>query len=1270
MRILRRSGRFCFGRAMRPANVARGAASALLGACVAAWLVAARPFPMPVAAEAADDTASLLIAEVMVDPREVDDEVGEWIELFNAGQEPVNLLSYVLATHDREHVIDRDLWINPGQAVVLGVDGNRALNGGLSVDYVYDQLRLRNQNGNLILYTAGMVAVDHVSWGDGTGISAPEGASLERQGSDVHAPWGAATSSWPGSAGDLGSPGLLYSLPAPTATPEPSATPEPIVPPPAEAPRLLLSEVMANPAAVPDEAGEWLEIYNADSAAVNLRGWTLADLDGEQAVIVDDLWVQPGEYVVLGRNADPSTNGGLVVRSVYTGLRLANEADELILFTPWGAEADRLLWGDGQGLRIVQGASLERTGFDAGATWVVAAQSWPGSSGDRGSPNMPYSPPALPTPAPTLPVVWEPAPQPPALVIDEVNYLSADQEYIVLANAGTADADLTGWSLGDAETPGDGEGMHALPDGHRLAPGQVFVVARNGSAFRAQWGRDPDAEIEESDAAIPNLPKRRELASGVLALNDDGDEVILLDPALRVADAMAYRQGEYAALGLAGNLRAAAGQSLQRVPGFRYPATADVRLRFMAGAPQPFDVRPLPAPSTGDRPTVGDGLIALWGTLGASSNFSAEGVAPPHYLAAAASADGLDFVAVADPAIIHVDAIAAGVQAPIINVPAWQWGNADGARAVVYGSHIAEFATWGDLGGFLAATGYPAQAQVTEPPALAGLAAVGADDAAAPGGLASLCRGWRAAGRSLLPAGNAPPVIDGFRRPAARYTGLAVRQADLAGVMEALAAHRGWLTSAPGLRLTLRVRDGPWMGGAVQPANDLHLEIVFSDRSGEPAGLALWQDDKLVRQLDTPPAGGRWEVAVPALPGSFLYAVATELDGDFAVTAPIRVEHAAGGRVMLNEALPAPRSDLNGDGSANSDDEFVELYNAGDAPVGLDGWRLTDRSGDEAGGRQFVFGSDRYVPAHGYLTLWRGETRLSLNDDGDRIRLLTPAGEEADALQWERAPGDGRSLARLPDGGVWTSGAEASPGAYNRMPNGKTSPPKPPDPATDGTSTKETVVQKIEQGEAPGAPGSLAAAKLFGLGVGVEFRAQVVAPPELFNSAVYVAEPADASSGVAGLGVQVYLRSGVFMPMAEGDWVLVRGRLTSFRGELEVMVDQPDHVWRYAAGAPLLPLPVAACDVGESLEGRLVTFEGVVTGWQGDSIYLCDPAAPEAEVRVTVRSSLDWKRPYVNKGERWRVTGIVSQFAREHPWNGGYRVLVRYPPDMVRVEEQ
>ena len=39
----------------------------------------------------------------------------------------------------------------------------------------------------------------------------------------------------------------------------------------------------------------------------------------------------------------------------------------------------------------------------------------------------------------------------------------------------------------------------------------------------------------------------------------------------------------------------------------------------------------------------------------------------------------------------------------------------------------------------------------------------------------------------------------------------------------------------------------------------------------------------------------------------------------------------------------------------------------------------------------------------------------------------------------------------------------------------------------------------------------------------------------------------------------------------------------------------------------------------------------------------------------------------VKVGEVWQVTGIVSQFATAAPWNDGYRILVRYPSDLVRV---
>ena len=131
----------------------------------------------------------------------------------------------------------------------------------------------------------------------------------------------------------------------------------------------------------------------------------------------------------------------------------------------------------------------------------------------------------------------------------------------------------------------------------------------------------------------------------------------------------------------------------------------------------------------------------------------------------------------------------------------------------------------------------------------------------------------------------------------------------------------------------------------------------------------------------------------------------------------------------------------------------------------------------------------------------------------------------------------------------------------------------------------------------------------------------------------------------------------------------VRGQLRSFRGEMELWVRSVTDIWPLEQEVLLAPLPVQVADIGESLEGRLVTLWGEVSSWQGDSIFLVDPANPNAPaVQITVRSSTGWRRPYVNKGQRWQATGIVSQFARESPWNGGYRILVRGELDLVKIK--
>ncbi|MEZ4580872.1 MAG: hypothetical protein R3A10_04330 [Caldilineaceae bacterium] len=41
--------------------------------------------------------------------------------------------------------------------------------------------------------------------------------------------------------------------------------------------------------------------------------------------------IAPGAYVVLGRNADRSANGGVTLAYVYNGVSLANTDDEVLL---------------------------------------------------------------------------------------------------------------------------------------------------------------------------------------------------------------------------------------------------------------------------------------------------------------------------------------------------------------------------------------------------------------------------------------------------------------------------------------------------------------------------------------------------------------------------------------------------------------------------------------------------------------------------------------------------------------------------------------------------------------------------------------------------------------------------------------------------------------------------------------------------------------------------------------------------------------------------
>ena len=96
---------------------------------------------------------------------------------------------------------------------------------------------------------------------------------------------------------------------------------------------IIVSEILANPAAVADSAGEWFELYNTSAINIDINGLVLRDNGSNNHTIASStpLLIAPGGYRVLGRSGDSAANGGYLPDYVYSNFSLSNSSDDIIL---------------------------------------------------------------------------------------------------------------------------------------------------------------------------------------------------------------------------------------------------------------------------------------------------------------------------------------------------------------------------------------------------------------------------------------------------------------------------------------------------------------------------------------------------------------------------------------------------------------------------------------------------------------------------------------------------------------------------------------------------------------------------------------------------------------------------------------------------------------------------------------------------------------------------------------------------------------------------
>lgn len=152
---------------------------------------------------------------------------------------------------------------------------------------------------------------------------------------------------------------------------------------------LIVTEIMYNPNAVTDTAGEWFEIYNAGSSAVNLNGWQIKDRGTDDYTFSDNVIVMPGDYAVLCKNTDSATNGGIVCDAAYDSFTLGNTADALIIAKPDASASDEVSYDASvEPWKSLNNAGysiqLDPDNYDDGANWCNGAEQI--AAGDYGTP--------------------------------------------------------------------------------------------------------------------------------------------------------------------------------------------------------------------------------------------------------------------------------------------------------------------------------------------------------------------------------------------------------------------------------------------------------------------------------------------------------------------------------------------------------------------------------------------------------------------------------------------------------------------------------------------------------------------------------------------------------------------------------------------------------------------------------------------------------------------------------------------------------------------
>ncbi|WP_405369881.1 T9SS type A sorting domain-containing protein [Nonlabens sp. Asnod2-A12] len=160
----------------------------------------------------------LIITEIMQNPASVNDNLGEYFEVYNTTGAAIDMLGYEivdLTNANENFTVILSVIVPANGYAVFVASADPLANGGITPDYVYDgtSMFLGNSSDELSIQCGGTV-IDEVSWDNGATFPDGIGMSMELSlnsynstDNDLGTNWGLAVTAY--GDGDLGTPGAV-----------------------------------------------------------------------------------------------------------------------------------------------------------------------------------------------------------------------------------------------------------------------------------------------------------------------------------------------------------------------------------------------------------------------------------------------------------------------------------------------------------------------------------------------------------------------------------------------------------------------------------------------------------------------------------------------------------------------------------------------------------------------------------------------------------------------------------------------------------------------------------------------------------------------------------------------------------------------------------------------------------------------------------------------------------------------------------------------------